>query len=76
VAHVAALPVRWWSAAFDPLLRAVADDRARALFANLARRTAYAPYDGGADAFFGSVHAVSRAKAAWAGWLSTMSSGL
>jgi hypothetical protein len=39
------------------------------LFANLDRRTAYKPYDGGADLICGSVDRAQELAAAYAEWL-------
>ncbi len=41
--------VTWRTGAFDAILRAIADDRLRALWASRTSPEAFAPYDGGVD---------------------------
>jgi hypothetical protein len=75
--RIAAAPAVWNFARFEELIRAIADDRScRVLFANFARHTAYAPYDGGADLFLDSPESVSRMKKMWRKWLSARADGL
>lgn len=75
--HIAAAQVPWRPGRFDALIRAVADETAGPfLFANFERRTAYAPYDGGADLFLASPDEVVTMKARWSGWLSARPDGL
>jgi len=76
-APIIATPVIWQPHAFDHLIRAVADeDHGPALFANIQHRTAYAPYDGGADFFLDSPESASWLKRQWASWLSSRADGL
>lgn len=66
---VAEIIWRKWS--LDNLLLAIADDRYfSVLFANMSRRSAYAPYDGGADLFFSTVVDVTAARKKFAHWVS------
>lgn len=74
---IAAEHVVWEPGRFDALIRAVADEEAGPfLFASFDRRTAYAPYDGGADLFFASQDAVATMKAVWRDWLSARPDGV
>lgn len=67
----AAAPCSWKRTRFDSLIAAVADERAGpVLFANFSRRSAYAPYDGGADLFLDSAERVLPLKTKWSAWLS------
>ncbi|UCV04679.1 hypothetical protein [Dechloromonas denitrificans] len=68
---------RWYTGAFDELILMCADGTAGPyLFANIDRRNAYAPYDGGADLFFSASDAVVEARQKFSDWLSTIESGL
>lgn len=68
---------RWHTGAFDELILMCADGTAGPyMFANIGMRTAYAPYDGGADLFFSSSDAVVEARRTFSGWLSAIESGL
>jgi hypothetical protein len=61
----------WRASAFDELLTAVADDQcAHLLFFNPQRRTAFAPYDGGADIFVATREDALAAKNRFEAWLS------
>lgn len=72
-----ALRLVWRSGAFDELILAAAEDRSGPLlFANTATRSAYAPYDGGADLFFPSPVIVGAAKQRFSSWLSERDDGL
>jgi hypothetical protein len=72
-----ATPVTWKSGEFDSLLLAVADDQVdHVLFFNAERRTAFAPYDGGADLFAHSEEEARNLKVRFAGWLSGRADGL
>jgi len=71
------LAVTWSAGFFDDLLVQVASDEFRnILFANLARQTAFAPYDGGADLFFESPQAKQVAREMWGSWRSGRADGL
>lgn len=75
--NVAASVTAWEPNRFNQLIRTVADDQSSpVLFANLRRRTAYAPYDGGADLYLESPEAVARLKMTWKDWLSGRPDGL
>lgn len=75
--HIAAAPIVWTRSAFDTAIRSRADEICGPiLFANLARHTAYAPYDGGADLFLPSETDVALAKERWSAWLSARLDGL
>lgn len=68
---------RWNTGAFDELILMCADGTAGPyLFANIDKRNAYAPYDGGADLFFSASDAVVEARREFSDWLSTIESGL
>ncbi|MES2950943.1 MAG: hypothetical protein V4858_20605 [Pseudomonadota bacterium] len=68
---------RWRTGAFDELILMCADGIAGPyLFASTEGGSAYAPYDGGADLFFSSADAVSKAREKFSSWLSTTESGL
>jgi hypothetical protein len=70
-------PATWRAGAFDTLLSAVADDQTGpVLFFNAARRTAFAPYDGGADLFLESAEEAHRMKMHFEAWLSSRPDGL
>lgn len=72
-----AVPVHWQAQHFDALLAAVAHDEIRlVLFFNPARRTAFAPYDGGADLFVAAPEALAPLRQRFAAWLSERSDGL
>lgn len=72
-----AIRLRWRSGAFDELISMCADGVAGPyLFANIEKRHAYAPYDGGADLFFSDSEAVTDARREFSDWLSTTESGL
>ncbi|NUP10195.1 MAG: hypothetical protein HOW73_29445 [Polyangiaceae bacterium] len=69
--ELGALAVTWKSGQFDGVLRARADDDVGPLlFANLTHRTAFAPYDGGADLFLASPQQVMEYRRRWSDWLS------
>jgi hypothetical protein len=68
---------RWHACAFDALILMCADGTAGPyMFANIDRRSAYAPYDGGADLFFSTPDAVVEARRTFSDWLSAIESGL
>jgi hypothetical protein len=70
-------PVIWQTGAFDVLLSAVAEDQTGpVLFFSPTRRSAFAPYDGGADLFLASAEEAQKAKTHFAAWLSLRSDGL
>jgi hypothetical protein len=67
----------WQAGAFDELLTAVADDQCRhLLFFNPKRRTAFAPYDGGADLFLATREDALTARTRFEAWLSSRPDGL
>jgi hypothetical protein len=67
----------WQAHAFDELLTAVADDQCRhLLFFNPLRKTAFAPYDGGADLFLATHEDAIAAKTRFEAWLSARPDGL
>lgn len=67
----------WHTGAFDELILMCANGTAGPyLFANIDRRTAYAPYDGGADLFFPASDAAVEARREFSDWLSKIDSGL
>lgn len=69
--------VVWRNGAFDQLILSVADDKAWPIFfANISNRSAYAPYDGGADLFFPSSADVASARRRFAQWISDRDDGL
>ncbi len=75
--HFFALPVCWRANKFNELLTATANDQTGPiLFANLSRKTAFAPYDGGADLFFQSESERNLARTSWSSWLSKRPDGL
>lgn len=75
--RISAVSVTWSAGTFDDLLRARADDAlGPILFANLDRRTAFAPYDGGSDLFLEDADAAARCRALWPAWLSSREDGL
>ncbi|MBX9899298.1 MAG: hypothetical protein K2Y28_00815 [Burkholderiaceae bacterium] len=68
---------RWHAGAFDSLILMCADGTGGPyLFANIDRRSAFAPYDGGADLFFSTSDAVVEARRTFSDWLSAIESGL
>lgn len=72
-----AAEIHWTQGAFDSVILARAEDEIPPiLFANLDRRTAYAPYDGGADLILTSSDAIASAKRIWSQWLSFREDGL
>lgn len=72
-----AMPVTWRRGEFDDVILECADDRTGPmLFANMQRRTIYAPYDGGADLFFGASDDVAPARERHRAWLSSLESGM
>jgi len=72
-----AVPVTWRRGEFDDLILACANDRTGPmLFANMQRRSIYAPYDGGADLFFGALDDVAPARERHRAWLSSLASGM
>ncbi len=74
---IAAAPIVWQQGHFDRVIRAVADETFRGvLIANLRRRTAYAPYDGGADLIFESQDAARQGRDRLSDWLSMRADGL
>ncbi len=74
---IAAAPIVWQPGHFDRVIRAVADERfGRVLIANLRRRTAYGPYDGGADLIFESPDAARQGRERLSDWLSGRADGL
>lgn len=71
------LQVRWQPATFDELILAVADDRTGpVLFADIQHGCIYAPYDGGADLFFRTPGAATRAHEQFRAWLPARENGL
>ena len=74
--RMGAAGVKWHPGGFDRLIRAVAEDRMRALFVNLANGRAYAPYDGGADLFLRDPAERDRLRERYRDWLSARSDGL
>jgi hypothetical protein len=67
----------WRAGAFDAMLTAVANDHGRhILFFNPRRRSAFAPYDGGADFFLATKAQASEMQIRFATWLSVRSDGL
>ena len=76
-ANVSAASISWRRSLFDSLITAVADESVGpVLFANVERRAAYAPYDGGADLFVDTSETVALLKKKWRGWLSVRVDGL
>ena len=72
-----ALNLVWRTGSFDELILAAAEDRTGPLmFANTVNRSAYAPYDGGADLFFPTSVAVGVARRRFSEWLSKREDGL
>ncbi len=72
-----ALQLPWRAGMFDELITAAAEDRTGPLmFANTATRSAYAPYDGGADLFFHSEASLREANELFAAWRSNREDGL
>lgn len=72
-----AAETRWKAGEFDTLIRARSDDVVGPLlFANLGKRTAYAPYDGGADLFFATAAERDAARIRWGDWLSKHPDGV
>ncbi len=72
-----AVPVTWRRGRFDDLILACANDQTGPmLFANVQRRSIYAPYDGGADLFFGTPDDVAPARERHRAWLSSLASGM
>ena len=75
--HFAAAPATWSTGKFDTTIDAIADDtEANILFANCARGSVYAPYDGGADLILRDKNSVDLARKRWSTWLSPLASGL
>ena len=75
--HSYMVPSVWRVTAFDDLLRQVADDVvADVLFVSIEKRTAYAPYDGGADAFLHAPAERDALRDEFAAWLPDTSDGL
>lgn len=67
----------WHANKFDKLILESAEDRTGPLlFANVAKGTAYAPYDGGADLFLESPESVVLARKKFLDWLPDTASGL
>jgi hypothetical protein len=65
------------SGRYDRLILATADDlTGPVLIANMARATAYAPYDGGADLIFPSRAEATEGRQRFARWLSRHPSGM
>lgn len=68
--------VYWRKGRFDDLISVIADDRSSpVLFANMSRRSVYAPYDGGADLFFSSSEEVAAARQEFSQWMSKREDG-
>jgi hypothetical protein len=75
--RIGAILVSWQPGPFDVLIRARADDEiGPVLFANMQNRTAFAPYDGGADLFLESPEMIPPLKHQWVSWLPTHSDGV
>ncbi len=73
----AAAKVTWRHGQLNDLIEAVAEDvEDFVLFAILERRTAYAPYDGGADLILAGEGSVAAARSRWRSWLSAHPLGL
>jgi hypothetical protein len=72
-----AAPVRWLAGRFDVVIRAVADEAAPIIiFTNLEARTAYVPYDGGADLICESEHHADELREKFSSWLPSNPMGL
>jgi hypothetical protein len=72
-----AAPIRWLAGHFDVVIRAVADEVAPIIiFTNLQARTAYVPYDGGADLICESEHHVDDLREKFSSWLPSNPMGL
>jgi hypothetical protein len=72
-----ATELRWSAGAYDPLLRAVADDKTgRVLLVSSGTGRVYAPYDGGADLFFLDPEERRAARERHRAWLSSHPEGL
>lgn len=68
--------VDWSPGEFDDVIRQVADDEMRfLLFFSLETENAYAPYDGGADLFFGHISEMHGFKQRYVNWLSKHPTG-
>jgi hypothetical protein len=71
-----ALRVIWQQDKFNELIVSCANDQTGPiLFANIATRSIYAPYDGGADLFFPTAEKLAVAKKRFANWLSLRPDG-
>ena len=65
-----AAAVRWCSGCFDDVIRDVADERLPVVvFANLARASAYKPYDGGGDVICASAEDLAELSQRFGAWL-------
>ncbi|MEQ1912594.1 MAG: hypothetical protein ABMA15_27490 [Vicinamibacterales bacterium] len=65
-----AASIKWSPGVFDSIIRDVADEALPLIvFANLTRRAAYKPYDGGADLICGSFERARELAAEYAEWL-------
>ncbi len=69
--------VKWSATRFDAVILAAADDKSgHLLFANMSRRSIYAPYDGGADLIYPSTASREQASSTLVAMLSKCDDGL
>ena len=69
-------PITWLPHQFNFLIKTVADDKERCLFASLETGEIYAPYDGGADLFLKTSARRDDLKIRYKNWLSSHPQGL
>ena len=67
--------VVWKPGAFTDVLTEIAEDRERALFADLETGSVFAPYDGGFDLFLPDSRSAGKLRIKHADWLSTRPDG-
>jgi len=68
--------VQWQPHAWDPILKAIAEDELRAFFVSIAHECLIAPYDGGIDFIFKNQRTRDHYRMKYHAWLSTREDGL
>ena len=67
---------KWESGKRDGALKAIADDKIRAMFVSPSKKCVIAPYDGGVDVIVNSTENRDRLKAKYKDWLSDREDGM
>ena len=67
---------KWKNGERDEILKAIADDKIRAMFVSPTSKCVIAPYDGGVDVIVGSTEKRDNLKAKYKKWLSFRKDGM